>query len=186
MTDKEFRRVTAIAVLPVIYEDYCRRACPPPDEHWREGIAGDAWKLADALLATEGEGIDWQASAKTLGDALEQVASRNPAAPRALSPAPPCTLTERERHIYCAAWRSGRRHRGHLSPKEFLLARARDDGPTFEEMLAGSAPPATNARLTSEEAEALAERINGTMLILCEPGAKDEIKRVLLEWGCAE
>lgn len=49
------RDVVALAILPAIYAEYfagCREAgSGPQDEHWREGLALDAYMMADAMLA---------------------------------------------------------------------------------------------------------------------------------------
>lgn len=48
----------AVAMLPAIYMDYgahCRKSgIGPQNEHWREEIALEAYKMADALLALRG------------------------------------------------------------------------------------------------------------------------------------
>ena len=51
----EIRDKFAVAVLPAIYAEYfagCReQGTGPQDEHWREGLALDAYMMADAMLA---------------------------------------------------------------------------------------------------------------------------------------
>ena len=50
----EIRDKFAVAVLPAIYAEYfagCReQGTGPSDEHWREGLALDAYMMADAML----------------------------------------------------------------------------------------------------------------------------------------
>ena len=49
------RDLIAIAMLPPIYTDYfahCRASgIGPQDEHWREELALEAYKMADAMIA---------------------------------------------------------------------------------------------------------------------------------------
>lgn len=48
----------AAAILPAIYTDYgahCRQfGTGPQDEHWREELALEAYKMADAMIAMRG------------------------------------------------------------------------------------------------------------------------------------
>lgn len=48
----------AMSILPAIYAEYfaaCReQGTGPQDEHWREGLALDAYIMADAMLAMRG------------------------------------------------------------------------------------------------------------------------------------
>lgn len=57
----DIRDKFAVAVLPAIYAEYfagCReQGTGPQDEHWREGLALDAYKMADAMLAMRGLGV---------------------------------------------------------------------------------------------------------------------------------
>ncbi len=54
----ETRDEFALAVLPAIYAEFfagCRDSGGgPQDEHWREGLALDAYRMADAMLAMRG------------------------------------------------------------------------------------------------------------------------------------
>ena len=49
----------ANAILPAIYAEYfsgCREyGGGPEDEHWRKGLAKDAYAMADAMLAEKAE-----------------------------------------------------------------------------------------------------------------------------------
>lgn len=49
----EIRDEIAAKVLPIIYERFWKTGYSgmPIDEHWREGIALDAYMMADAMLA---------------------------------------------------------------------------------------------------------------------------------------
>ena len=51
----------AMAALPAIYAEYfagCReQGTGPQDEHWREGLARDAYMMADAMLAVRGSRV---------------------------------------------------------------------------------------------------------------------------------
>jgi hypothetical protein len=52
--EMELRDQIAIAVLPAIYADYvtlCRNLKVGMDEFWREGLALDAYHMADAMIA---------------------------------------------------------------------------------------------------------------------------------------
>jgi len=50
----ETRDKFAMAALPAIYAEYfagCReQGTGPQDEHWREGLARDAYMMADAMI----------------------------------------------------------------------------------------------------------------------------------------
>ncbi len=54
----EIRDEMALAILPAIYTEYfadCRfNGTGPQDETWRLGIAIDAYRMADAMLAANG------------------------------------------------------------------------------------------------------------------------------------
>jgi len=58
----ETRDKFALAALPAIYAEYfagCReQGTGPQDEHWREGLALDAYMMADAMLAMRGAKVD--------------------------------------------------------------------------------------------------------------------------------
>lgn len=45
----------ALSILPAIYAEYCAElratSTGPQDEHWREGLAIDAYMMADAMLS---------------------------------------------------------------------------------------------------------------------------------------
>lgn len=49
------RDVIALGILPAVYAEYfagCReQGTGPQDEHWREGLALDAYMMADAMIA---------------------------------------------------------------------------------------------------------------------------------------
>ncbi|HRF88256.1 MAG TPA: hypothetical protein PK244_06620 [Pseudomonadales bacterium] len=49
----DIRDEIAAKVLPAIYELFWKDVCSgrPLDEHWREGVALDAYMMADAMLA---------------------------------------------------------------------------------------------------------------------------------------
>lgn len=47
----------ALSILPAIYTEYFAKLCAsgtgPQDEHWRKGLALDAYSMADAMLAVK-------------------------------------------------------------------------------------------------------------------------------------